>query len=77
MYSFISFAIAVHDSMRYFRVVVKGNMVEPLVLIGVDCGRGFVVPGGVVGSMTVLLMAFAAEYLNVEHLAKARLFGSV
>lgn len=41
---------------------MKGNVVELSVLIGVECGRGFVVPGGVVGAMTVLLMAFAAEF---------------
>jgi len=62
MYSFISSAIMVHVSMRYFRVVIKGNVVELSALIGVDCGRGFVDPGGVVESiMTVLLMALATQ----------------
>ncbi len=52
----------VHVSMRYFRVVIKGNVVELSALIGVDCGRGFVDPGGVVESiMTVLLMALATQ----------------
>jgi hypothetical protein len=33
-------------------------VVELSTLIGVDCGRGFVAVGGVMGSITVLLMAF-------------------
>lgn len=38
--------------------MVKGNVVEPSTLIGVDCRRGFIALGGVMGFITVLLMAF-------------------
>lgn len=49
-YFFISCPIAVHDSMQYFWLVVKGHVVETPILIGVDWGIGVGAGSGLGGS---------------------------
>jgi len=43
-----------HDSMQYFWFVVNGHVVEVPIFIGVDCGSGWFVDGGVTGTALAL-----------------------
>jgi hypothetical protein len=55
----------VYNSLQYFWLVVKENVVELLILIGVDCTHGTVVTGGVVGTTSMRVVGTASRVVTM------------